>query len=137
MMRFLKRVFLHNLALKLLALLISFSLWSLYTAEPMAQYGYEVPVAFVNVPRNLAIGNDAPTAVHLLIQGHAALMRRLAPSDLALTVDLSHAAAGETQVHLSPQMAALPYGTSVLRIAPQDLRVSLLVTPTPSAPAAH
>jgi len=135
-MRFLKRVFLHNLGLKLLALAISFSLWALYAAEPMAQFGFDVPIAFVNVPRNLAIADDAPRAVHLLIQGHAALMRRLTPADLAFTVDLSRAGAGETLVQMSPQMAAVPYGTSVLRVAPQQFRVSLVVTPTPSSPAA-
>jgi hypothetical protein len=136
MMRFLKQVVFHNLGLKLLALAISFSLWALYAAEPVAQFGYDVPIAFVNVPRNLAIADDAPNRVHLLIQGHAALMRRLTPADLAFTVDLSHAGAGETLVQLSPQMAAVPYGTSVLRMAPQQFRVSLVVAPTPPSPAA-
>jgi hypothetical protein len=135
MIRFFKRVVLHNLGLKLLALAISFSLWATYAAQPVAQFGYDVPVAFVNVPHDLTIASNAPTAVHLLIQGHVALMRRLTPADLAFTVDLSNANAGETLVRLSPEMAAVPYGTSVLRLTPQEFRVSLVVTPTPSSPA--
>ncbi len=66
MMRLLRRVFLQNLRLKLIALGISFFLWATYTAEPFAQVGYSIPVAFVNVPDGLAIGGAPPYAVGAL-----------------------------------------------------------------------
>ena len=62
MMRLLRRVFLHNWGLKLIALGISFFLWATYTAEPFAQVGYNVPVAYVNVPDGLAVGGAPPTS---------------------------------------------------------------------------
>ena len=135
MMRFLRQVILNNLVLKLLALAISFSLWAAYASQPVAEFGYDVPIAFVNVPRDLAIANDPPSVAHLRIQGHAALMRRLTPADLAFSVDLSRAGAGETLVQLTPRMAAVPYGTSILRIAPTEFHISLVATsaPTPQA----
>ena len=60
MMRLLRRVFLHNWGLKLIALGISFFLWATYTAEPFAQVAYNVPVAYVNVPDGLAVGGAPP-----------------------------------------------------------------------------
>ena len=44
-MRLLRRLFLHNLRLKLIALGISFFLWVTYTAEPFEQVAYNVSVA--------------------------------------------------------------------------------------------
>ena len=49
-MRWLRQFVLRNAGMKLLALAISFLLWSTYTAEPFAEVGYNVPIAFVNVP---------------------------------------------------------------------------------------
>ena len=129
-MGFFRKFVLHNAWLKLLALAISFSLWAAYAAQPLAEVGYDVPIAFVNVPRDLAIPGDAPTAVHLLIRGRATLMRRVNLADLAFTVDLGRVSAGATLVRLTPEMADIPYGTSVEGLAPTEFRVSWVATAT-------
>src|SRR2546427_5806967 len=80
-MRLLRRVFLQNLRLKLIALGISFFLWATYTAEPFAQVGYSVPVAFVNVPDGLAIGGAPPNTIPGGVPGRSGVLRRLTPHD--------------------------------------------------------
>ena len=90
-MRLLRRVFLHNLRLKLIALGISFFLWATYTAEPFEQIGYNVPVAYVNVPDGLAVSGAPPNAVRVVLRGRSGLLRRLGPNDLTLDVDLAAA----------------------------------------------
>jgi len=131
MMRFLRNVVLNNLALKLLALAISFALWVAYAGQPLAQFAYDVPIAFVNVPLDLAISSDPPTAAHLLVQGRATLIRRLVPADMAISVDLSRARPGETLVRLTSGMASVPYGASILRIEPAEFHISLVSRSTP------
>jgi hypothetical protein len=131
MMRFLRNVILNNLALKLLALAISFALWVIYAGQPLAQFAYDVPIAFVNVPRELAISSDPPAVAHLLVQGRATLIRRLAPADMAISVDLSRAQPGETSVRLTSGMAAVPYGASILRIEPAQFDISLVAPSKP------
>jgi hypothetical protein len=126
MKRFTRDVVLHNWALKLLAVAIAFSLWAVYAAQPLAEFGYDVPIAFVNVPGQLAISGEVPRSVHLLIEGHRVLLRRLTPADLAFSVDLGSATAGETSVRLAPEMAAVPLGTKVVSIAPQQFQLSLV-----------
>ena len=130
-MRLLRRVFLHNLRLKVIALGISFFLWATYTAEPFAQVGYNVPVAYVNVPDGLAIGGAPPNAVRVVLRGRTGLLRRLGPNDLTLDVNLATAPSGDVRVRLFPSMVGVPYGTEVVRLAPSEFHVSLVPTKIP------
>src|SRR2546427_10017487 len=130
-MRLLRRVFLQNLRLKLIALGISFFLWATYTAERFAQVGYSVPVAFVNVPDGLAIGGAPPNAIRVVLRGRSGLLRRLTPNDLTLDVDLATAPTGDVSIRLSTSMVGVPYGTEVVRLAPVEFHVSLLPTKIP------
>lgn len=130
-MRILRRVFLHNLRLKLIALGISFFLWATYTAEPFAQVGYNVPVFYVNVPEGLAVSGAPPNVVRVVLRGRSGLLRRLTPADLTLNVDLATARSGEVPVRLSPAMVDIPYGTEVVRLAPAEFQVSLVPAKTP------
>ena len=130
-MRLLRRIFLHNLRLKLIALGISFFLWATYTAEPFAQVAYNVPIAYVNVPDGLAVGGAPPNVVRVVLRGRSGLLRRLAPNDLTLDVDLATAPSGDVPIQLSPSMVGVPYGTEVLRLAPTQFHVSLVPTKIP------
>jgi len=131
MMRVLRRVFLHNWGLKLIALGISFFLWATYTAEPFAQVGYNVPVAYVNVPDGLAVGGAPPSLVRVVLRGRSGLLRRLTPADLTLDIDLATAPSGDVPIHLAPGMVGVPYGTEVVRLAPADFHIALVPTSTP------
>jgi YbbR-like protein len=130
-MRLLRRLFLHNLRLKLIALGISFFLWVTYTAEPFEQVAYNVSVAYVNVPDGLAVGGAPPNAVRVVLRGRSGLLRRLTPADLTVDVDLANAPSGDVPIRLSPTMVGVPYGTEVIRLAPAEFRVSLVPTKIP------
>lgn len=130
-MRLLRRLVLHNLGLKLIALTISFFLWATYTAEPFEQIGYNVPVAYLNVPDGLAVGGSPPNTVRIVLRGRSGLLRRLTPADLILDVNLATAPSGDIPIRLSPTMVSVPYGTEVVRLAPTEFHVSLVATKIP------
>ncbi len=125
-MRLLRERVLSNWGLKLLALALSFMLWTTYTAPPLAEVGYLVPLEFNNIPRELEISGEVPTQAHVRVRGRSALLRRLTPADLGITVDLSGRPAGETFIPLTPEQVATPYGASVVRLAPSQVRVLLV-----------
>lgn len=125
-MRWFRKWVLHNWSLKLMALLISFLLWATYSAEPVAEIGFAVPIEFVNVPSKLEIANDVPTVVHIRVRGRSALLRRLTPSDLGISLDLSGRTGGVGMVELDAQEVDAPYGVQIVRIDPQELRVHLV-----------
>ena len=121
----------HNWHLKLLALLISFLLWSTYTSEPQAEVGYLAPLEFRNVPPNLEISGDVTTQVHIRLRGRSIVLRRVTQSDLVISVDLSGSMAGETLVRLTPDKLDVPLGAEVVRISPSTIRVQLAPRTSP------
>jgi hypothetical protein len=132
-MRLIRRIFLHNLRLKVLALGISFFLWATYTAEPFAEVFYNVPIAYVNVPGGLTVAGAPPLVVRVALRGRSGLLRRLTPADLTLDVDLATAPSGDVPIRLSANMVGVPYGTEVIRIAPAEFHLSLVSTTLPPA----
>ncbi len=124
-MRLFRDYVFHNWSLKLLALAISFFLWTTYTSEPMAEVGFQVPVEFISVPRNLEISGEVPAQVHLRVRGRPGLLRHLTPGDLAIRVDLSSAHPGDNRFSLSPSEVDSPYGATIVRITPAEIRVPL------------
>ena len=132
----LRRWIFGNWALKLLSLGIAILLWAAYTAEPMAEIGYQVPIEFYNLSPDLEISGEAPAQVYVRVRGRSVLLRRLTPADLAIRVDLTGKTAGETPVQFAPNQIAPRYGASVVRISPTQLRLRLVTRKeTPPAPA--
>jgi hypothetical protein len=125
-MRFLREWILHNWSLKLLSLLISLFLWATYMTEPVAEVGYMLPIEFLNVPPGVELAGDVPTQVHVRVRGRSALLRRLAPADLGITVDLTGKQTGDQDVQITPQDVDAPYGARVVSIMPADLHVRLV-----------
>ena len=126
MMRALRNLFLRDVWLKLLALVIAILIWSTYRAEPFVEIGYLVPLEFRNIPESLEISGDIPTQVHVRVRGRSAVLRRLAPADLALTVDLTGRTAGESQLRLTGSEIEAPLGAEVVRIWPPEIRLNLM-----------
>ena len=125
-MSFLREWVLHNWGLKLLALALSFLLWATYTAAPLAEVGYLVPLEFDNVSRDLEISGDVPVQVHVRVRGRSALLRRLTPAGLGIAVDLRNRRAGELLIPLTPDRVAVPYGATVVSLTPSQVRVLLV-----------
>jgi YbbR domain-containing protein len=125
-MRWLREWLLNNWWLKLLALGLSFALWATYTAEPIVEVGYLVPLEFRNIPANLEISGDVPTQVHVRLRGRAALLRRLTPADVEVAVNLAGRPAGEARLRLTPDEVKAPLGAGVVSVTPAQLRVPLV-----------
>src|SRR5207245_11130390 len=116
-MDFLRRWMLHNWWLKLLALALSFLLWATYTAEPIAEQAYVVPLEFTRIPGDLEISNEVPAQVHVRVRGRSALLRRLTPADLGVSVDLSSGRPGESVHRSAPDQGAWPSAVSWVALA--------------------
>ena len=131
-LRFFRNLIFYNWALKLLALAISFSLWAAYTAEPFAEITYVVPVAFVNIPSGLDVAG-VPAGVRVRIRGRAGLLSRLSASEVAVDADLSNSQEGDAVVDVKPELVAVPYGVTVVRVNPPEFHVTLVPSSAPPA----
>ena len=133
-MGFLRKYILADSGLKLLALAISFLLWSTYTAEPYAEVGFQVPLEFTTMPPRLEISGDIPTVAHIRVRGRSALLRRMVSADLNLRLDMKDGKEGTTTLHITPEMVGAPFGTSVVQVAPSEIHVTLVPRQAPGPP---
>lgn len=124
MRRFFRRYVLHNLGLKILALLIAVILWAAVTRDPMAEIALNVPIEFHHVPENLEISSEVIPQAQIRISGPARVLRELAQTDIHPVIDLQGVTAGEKTFDLTAKQIHLPRETEVVQVVPTQLRVS-------------
>ena len=100
--RLLRKLFLEDWGLKLLALAIAFALWLGVTGQnkPVTLRVSGVQLNFLQ-PAGLQISNDPPATVDVILTGSKDKLDRITPRDLIANVDLSDQRAGERIIKLS------------------------------------
>jgi hypothetical protein len=134
MLRFLRKYVFANAGLKILALAVSFLLWSTYTSEPFAEVGFQVPLEFTSMPAQLEISGDIPTVAHIRVRGRSALLRRMVPADLNVRLDFKEVKEGTSTFLISPDMVGAPFGATVVEVSPTEIRVTLVPRRGPALP---
>ena len=124
-MKALRNFLQRDLALKSLALVLAFLVWSTYRAEPFVEIAYLVPLEFRNIPENLEISGEITTVVRVRVRGRSAVLRQLTPADLAVRIDLKGGAAGEKVVFLTAAAIDTPPGSEVVRVTPSEIHLQL------------
>ena len=116
----------ENVELKLVALALSFLLWT--TVSPSNSEPYivpNVPLVLDNIPSELALAEMPIDQVTVRLRGSRARTRNLVQGELSPTVDLFGAEAGENFVMLGPDDISVPLGVEVERIDPAQVSVML------------
>jgi YbbR domain-containing protein len=100
--RWLRKLFLRDWSLKLLALAITVVLWLAITGQnqPVTLRMSGVQLNFLT-PEGLQISNDPASHVEVFLRGSPDKLDRIGPRDLVATVDLSDQKVGERNVRLS------------------------------------
>ena len=100
--RWLRKLFLEDWGLKLLALGITVALWLGVTGQnkPVTLRLAGVQLNFLQ-PNGLEISNDPPSTVDVILTGSKDKLDRIGPRDLIANVDLSDQKAGERVVKLT------------------------------------
>lgn len=100
--RLLRKLFLEDWGLKLLALAITFALWLGVTGQnkPLTLRVPGVQLNFLQ-PAGLEISNEPPGTVDVILTGSKDKLDRIGPRDLIANVDLSDQKAGERVIKLT------------------------------------
>ncbi len=124
----LRKIFLEDWGLKLLALGITIVLWLAVTGQnkPVTQRLSGVQLNFLN-HAGLEISNDPISSVEVTVNGSPGLLDQLKLRDLVVTVDISSQKAGERVVRLSPESTHmdLPPGVKILSFRPATIPIRL------------
>jgi len=127
---FFRRYVLHDLNLKVLALLISFGLWWMVGRDPVVESIVSAPVEFRHPPPSLVMTSETPFEVQVGISGPERIIRALKPSDISAVLDLSGVKPGEHTFDLGPRQVQVPRGLTVTGVVPTQLHIDFSLSAT-------
>jgi diadenylate cyclase len=124
MVSLLKRVFVQNFGLKLIALLLATGLWLVVARDPIAEVELRVPIEFHNVPENLEIDSASFTEAQVRVRGPGRLVHRLRSTDVRAEIDLSDVRPGSRTFDLTSRNIRVPQDFEVVQIVPGQFQLS-------------
>lgn len=118
-----KNAFLNNITLKIMSLILGYSLWCFIGTLYVQKITQKVPICFYNVPDNLII-EAKPELVTIDISGKRSAISSC--NDLAIHIDASPLTLGEHRIAPTSDILFLPETVSLVHYEP--LVISLTVT---------
>jgi len=123
----LRKIFLEDWGLKLLALLIAIGLWVAVSglSTPTIKR-FTVPLV-PSVPNNTEVTNQLISDVDIVVTGDKRELERMNRSDLTAVLDLTDVPQGDRVVLLSPEnvFVNLPQGMKLTEVQPNRIAVTL------------
>jgi YbbR domain-containing protein len=115
----------EHLGLKLVSLLLGFSLWYAVAREQEAEFSLSIPVELRDLPEGLEVVEQSVQQVEIRLRGPAENLRRLSAQDVHIGVELEDAEPGERVADLTPRDVTAPFGARVMRVTPSKLELVL------------
>jgi YbbR domain-containing protein len=119
-----RRLFLQNLALKMISLLLAIGLWLTVARSTIAEVELNVPIEFRNLPDKLEIDSASFTEAQIRVRGPERVIHRLEPTDVHAEVDLSNVQPGERTFDLTARHIEVPPDLEVVQIIPGQFHLS-------------
>lgn len=126
--RILRRVFLEDWLLKLIALTITLALWlGVNSGRAPTSKSFKNVTLNLNFPNNFEVTNSPPKEIEIVITGDKRKVDTLRESDLVVSADLTDVKTGDRIVQLTPQNVniELPSGIKLDEIQPNKFLVKL------------
>jgi hypothetical protein len=115
----------RHLGLKIVSIGLAALLWALVSGEQVVERALRVPLEFTNVPLELELVGDAPTAVDVRVRGSSGALGRIAAGELVAVLDLRRATKGRGQLfHLLDTDVRSPFGVDVVQVTPSTISMS-------------
>jgi len=114
---------LDNLGLKVISLVLAFSLWYIVAGERGTEIVVSIPLEFRNLAKSLEVIEESAQQVEVRLRGSSDFLRALSPQEIQAAVDLSDAEPGEKTVYLTPDQVNTPYGVRVMRVTPASVNL--------------
>ncbi|MBZ5665778.1 MAG: hypothetical protein LAO30_14345 [Acidobacteriia bacterium] len=124
MLGFVQRALFHNIALKVVSLLLAIGLWLAVARDPIAEVEMKVPIEFHNFPDNLEIDSANSTEAQIRVRGPERLIHRLQVADVRAEIDLADVRPGERTFDLTSRHVHVPQDLEVVQIIPGQFHLS-------------
>jgi YbbR domain-containing protein len=135
-----RKVFLEDWLMKLVALAITLALWlgvtGLSKSATLRLTAIPLDVRYSN---NIEVTNTPTTTINFVISGDSRKVSQIRAGDLAATIDISEVAPGDRVIPLTPETVyvfPLPPGVKVEEIVPRTLSVRIETVELKEVPVA-
>src|SRR3954471_2789581 len=108
-----------------MAVALATLLWLTVAGDHLVERSMRVPLEFRNIPPELEIVGDPPTAVDVRLRGSSALLGRIEPREIVAVLDLATARPGSRMFHMRNDEVRTPYGVEVAQVVPGTLALDL------------
>ena len=110
----------HNIAWKILSLVVAFGIWFVVMSANSIETTKEVNLE-LQLPPGLVVANEVPDRVNFRLAGSKFFLRTVANSLETIHVDLSKAKPGPSYYTIQKDSLHLPIGVRVLSISPTSI----------------
>lgn len=124
MREFFRRHVIHNLGLKITALLLATGLWLAVSSEPPSESAVNVAIIFRNMPDDLEISTEYIPSAQIRVRGPERAIRRLQPTDVHAEIDLTGIKPGERTFDLTANQITLPDKLRPVQIVPSQIHLT-------------
>jgi YbbR domain-containing protein len=122
---FLKHLFFHNFALKLMSLLLATGLWFMISRdEQPSEVAVRAPIVFKDVPSDLEVSSESIPEAQIRVRGPERAIRQLKTNDVQAELDLAGVKPQERTFDLTAQQVRHPREVSVVQIVPSQIHLS-------------
>ena len=122
---FLKHLFFHNFALKLMSLLLATGLWFMISRdEQPAEVAVHAPIVFEHVPSDLEVSSESIPEAQIRVRGPERVIRQLKTNDVQAEIDLVGVKPQDRTFDLTSQQVRHPREVSVVQIVPSQLHLA-------------
>jgi YbbR domain-containing protein len=111
----------RHLGLKLLSLGLAVLLWMAVAGEEIVERGLRVPLELQQLPANVELSGDVPTAVDVRVRGASGALSRVGAGDIVAVLDLRGARPGRRLFPLTPDQVRAPFGVDIIQVTPSAI----------------
>jgi YbbR domain-containing protein len=112
---------LRHVGLKVLSIGLAMLLWLLVAGEQLVERALHIPLELTNVPPQLEIVDEPPTAVDVRVRGSSGALSRVSAGELVAVLDLGEARPGRRLFHMTPAQVRAPFGVDVVQVTPSNV----------------
>lgn len=111
----------HNLALKLVSIVLAALLWLVVSGEQTVERVLRIPLEFTNIPAQLELVGETPTVVDVRVRGSSGTLGRLSSGEMAAVLDVRTPRPGQRLYHLTGSDVRTPFGVDVVQVTPSSI----------------
>ncbi|MCE5194667.1 MAG: hypothetical protein LLF28_04305 [Nitrospiraceae bacterium] len=125
-----KKIFIENLGLKILAVSMAIILWFFVVSKGQSEIAIDVPIELKNIPQGLECVKQNTKSVSLTIRGQEIFLKNAKPADINVYIDLGKAKKGRSAYFINKDDVKLPSTMHVLSISPSSITIDIEETAT-------